>query len=162
MKTKIILMRGISGSGKSTHLSKLTSVNSVVCSADHHFMVDGVYKFDAAQLAKAHRLCFRKFIDTLTTHAADPYLCCDVLAVDNTHLTAWEIAPYVATANAFGIRPEIITVTCDVDVAHRRNAHGVPEATIARMSATLNKERLPTFWDVDFRYYVDFRYVKGE
>jgi predicted kinase len=70
----------------------------------------------------------------------------DVIVVDNTNLTALEMAPYVSLAMAYGCPVEIITVKCDPEVAAKRNRHGVPLAAIKGMAARLQQRQLPAFW----------------
>lgn len=140
-------MRGVPGCGKTTHLLRLCSENSVICSADHHFMVNREYKFDPCDLPIAQRKCLRKYIDTLgswSRMSAHQHL--DVLGVDNTNIKVLDLAPYVSVANSFGFTPEIITVRCDPVVAHRRNVHGVPENTVMRMAHSLDREVFPPWW----------------
>jgi predicted kinase len=139
--TKIVLMSGVPGSGKSTYTSTLKG-EVVVCSADHYFMVDGEYRFDFTKLGAAHGACLRKFTETLREARAD------VLVVDNTNTSELELAPYVALAAAYSAPVEIVTVLCDPAIAAARNTHGVPEAGVRRMDAALRSRELPPFWNV--------------
>lgn len=148
MNTKVIVMSGISGSGKSTVVKGLISEASVVCSADHFFMKDDKYIFNPRLLGEAHAQCLREFTDLLVELHESSYIMADVIVVDNTNLTAIEMAPYVALAIAYGAKVEIITVICLPEVAFERNVHGVPLASIRRMRDTLLQRKLPAYWNV--------------
>lgn len=140
---RIIIMSGIPGSGKSSHVLSLVSEKSVVCSADHHFCdnPEHEYRFNPGQLGTAHAKCFRKYLDTLANPGD-----VDCLVVDNTNISELELAPYVSAAAAYGIIPKIITVWCSPEVASKRNTHGVPAASIHRMHQSLQTRLLPAFW----------------
>ena len=58
----MVIMRGVSGCGKSTIVKHLMSEldTKCVCSADHYFMKGGVYSFDRSQLKYAHEDCQQK------------------------------------------------------------------------------------------------------
>jgi shikimate kinase len=58
----LYIMRGVSGSGKSTHAKTLAGDSGLVFSTDEYFESSGRYVFDVAQLQPAHawnkvRLC---------------------------------------------------------------------------------------------------------
>lgn len=93
---KVIILSGISGSGKSTYGRKLLegALWTSVCSADDYFMVGSEYRFDASKLSLAHGQCFKKFIDLLK--GGD-----QVVVVDNTNTSVVEIAPYVLGGQAW-------------------------------------------------------------
>lgn len=143
---KIILVSGISGSGKSTYVESVTTKASWICSADHFFMIGGKYNFNPAHLRDAHAACLRKFMACLQSWMVGSQPPCDVLVVDNTNLTALELAPYVAIATMYGLPCEIVTLRIDPEVAWLRNAHHVPHATVDRMHRTLQERKLPPFW----------------
>ncbi len=136
---KVIILRGLPGAGKSSlHLDATTTT----VSADHHFTdSDGVYKFVPSELGDAHKECLQDFLKLLQSYDAN------VVVVDNTNLTAMEIAPYYRLAEVFDYEVEIVTVQCDPAVAFIRNIHGVPEATHKRMAETLANEKLPPWWN---------------
>jgi predicted kinase len=136
---KVIVCRGISGSGKSSYISK-NYPNATVCSADHFFMHDGEYKFNPSNLNLAHRTCMRKFV----LHCTDSNYNCDTLVVDNTNLTLAEIAPYIQVALAMGHEVEIIRLSCPAAEAAQRNKHGVPFGTVEAMLRRF--ENLPAYW----------------
>lgn len=146
MNTKVIIVSGISGSGKSTVVKSLISETSVVCSADHFFMVGDRYNFDPKLLGQAHAHCLRKFTDQLIELYDHSYVGVDVIVVDNTNLTAIEMAPYVALAMAYGASVEIITMVCSPELAAKRNTHGVPFPSVQRMYATLQQRQFPPHW----------------
>lgn len=61
---KVLILSGISGSGKSSYGASLG--NSCVVSTDHFFLDSSAqYRFDPFLLTQAHAECFREFIDAL-------------------------------------------------------------------------------------------------
>jgi hypothetical protein len=66
--------------------------------------------------------------------------------VDNTNITATEIAPYMLGAAAFGATAEIVTLWCDPIVALQRGVHSVPNQIVMAMYGKLLSEPLPTYW----------------
>ena len=143
----IVLMSGIAGSGKSTYV-KENLLCPIVCSADDYFMKDGKYCFDASKLSEAHGACLKKFVSYITGDLLSfgnnvP------LVVDNTNLTALELAPYVTLANAYGFTPTIHTMKMHPNCAVIRNIHGVPIQSLNRMADTLSKREIPRYWKVN-------------
>ena len=169
--SNVIILSGVSGSGKSTKALALCEGAEVV-SADHYFMVGEEYKFDghawtegcyyddddedrfcpickakqaASRLSLAHGECFRSFIEKLREGHGH-----DTVVVDNTNTTAVEIAPYVLGAQAFGYHPSILTFMCesedDVKMCAARNSHGVSFAGVLRQHSNLKQRKLPPWW----------------
>lgn len=134
---KATILCGISGSGKSS-FARENYPDAMVVSADNFFVrPDGTYAFDVARLSEAHATCLRRWIDFLRAG-------CDVVC-DNTNTTTEELAPYVATALAYGADVEVIVLDCPVDVAAARNVHGVPYNVVAAQAARLAKLTPPRF-----------------
>lgn len=125
---KVVIMRSISGGGKSTYIRK-NFPDAVICSADHFFSdkKTGEYKFNPKLLGLAHKTCSSKFQKALRNK--EP-----LIVVDNTNTTMREIRPYVMAAKNAGYEVEIVRIDTPVDVAHKRNTHGVPLEAIQRMS----------------------------
>lgn len=121
----VTILRGVSGSGKSTYTAKNFST-ATVCSADLFFLKDGVYQFDATKLGNAHSWCFRQFEAAL--QRGD-----DSVVVDNTNTKLWEFKNYVQAAAKYGYEVKVVRLTVDVAVAAARNLHGVPVETVQRM-----------------------------
>lgn len=135
----VIILRGISGSGKSTWAKK-EYPTATIASADHYFLqADGSYLFDGAKLQDAHTACFRTFIDALIRKDA-------VVIVDNTNVELWEITPYSLAAQAFGYTVQLITFVCDPDVAIARKQLMSAEL-VHRKAKRIETEsvRLPAF-----------------
>lgn len=132
---KVTILRGISGSGKST-FAKENYPSAVVCSADDYFMVDGEYKFDFTKLSQAHGTCFKKAAEALEFGQ-------DVV-VDNTNTQVWEMSPYVLLAQSYNAEIEIVLLDCPASVAAVRNCHGVPTAAVEGMAERM-EDPLP-FW----------------
>lgn len=151
-RPKIVIMRGCSGSGKSTFVDKLIRTGklgeAVVCSADHYFLKRDEYIFDPTQLQDAHAACFQLFLECLSavgkgTALWDGY---DSIVVDNTNMRLWELSPYRAAALA--LTPdspiEYYEIVGEPDVCFERNAHGVPLSSIVRQYESY--EELPPYW----------------
>ncbi len=135
---QVVVLVGASGAGKSTYARAYVDQDYIVCSADHAFVVDGIYKFAANRLSEAHGMCFRQAIESLLAGRS--------VVVDNTNTTTEEIAPYILLAQSMGAECVVIHVPGPVDLA--RNVHGVPVSTVqaqlTRIARTLG--RWPKWW----------------
>ncbi len=148
MVTKVTIMRGVSGSGKSTY-ARNNFPGAVILSSDDYWTKDGGdYKenFDVTKLGAAHAWNLRRFI---------LYCCGDTalhdqkeIVIDNTNTSISELAPYYAVAQAFSIPVEIITLDVLPAVALARNTHGVPEKAHAAQAERLyaNNDVIPRYW----------------
>jgi len=149
---KVIIMRGLPGSGKSHYVRQLanghagetsdTDVQVTVCSADHFFekprthitdmgvYEQPVYDFDPKLLPQAHQACMRAFVQALSEEHP-------VVVVDNTHVHRWEYENYVMVARLAGYDVEIVevmpTTIEELRLCAERNRHGVPPDVVARM-----------------------------
>lgn len=118
-KKELIIIRGTSGSGKSTFAE---SLGGVVCCADDYFMVDGQYRFDATKLKQAHEACKQKFDQAVLN--GEPKI---VLA--NTNTQEWEFLAYKNFAESHGYRVFVVIV----ENRHGgTNVHGVPDEVLAK------------------------------
>lgn len=142
MSRRLVILRGIPGSGKSTLARRLLGdATAIIASADDLFVGhDRVYRFDPARIGEAHGACFRRAVDAMRLGA-------DVVVIDNTNITAVEVAPYVLAAQAYGYEHEIVTVQCGVALAAERNIHGVPLERVAAMAAALDRETMMPWWN---------------
>lgn len=119
--TKMILVRGLPGSGKSTIAKNLIGWYWHL-ETDQYWMKDGEYKFDASKLGEAHAWCQAE-TRKLLTNGFSP-------VVSNTFTTKKELKPYFEIAKEFNIVPQVIL--CQ---AQYGNIHNVPEETLKRMEA---------------------------
>jgi predicted kinase len=113
----LILIRGLPGSGKSTH-AKL--FNCFHVEADMYHYHDGKYCYENIYQKQAHKWC----LDT-TEFAMKQGL--DV-CVSNTFTQRWEIQPYIDIAKS--LRYEIIIIR---KTSKYNNIHDVPEDAMKRM-----------------------------
>lgn len=94
---KIIILRGASGSGKST-VADLFAEPKVIASADDYFTdSNGNYNFDVSKLGKAHQYCRDVFMSGLN--------CSDIktVIVSNTNTKPADYQFYVDEAKKRGI-----------------------------------------------------------
>lgn len=128
---KLILMRGLPGSGKSTEAAQLAKeINATVFTTDEFFMENGEYKFDASLLSKAHAWNYRRTVDAM-------YADKNVI-VDNTNTQAWEMKAYVQKAKELEYDIELVEASkapwaWDVKECANKNTHKVPLDAIQRM-----------------------------
>jgi hypothetical protein len=66
------------------------------------------------------------------------------IAVSNTNIRVWELAPYVRIAEAFGFEVRIMRMVCRPEVAIARGVHGVPVEQVWKMFTEM--ETLPAHW----------------
>lgn len=131
MSLRLILMRGLPGSGKSHLAKQLAGEEGVVLSTDDFFMIDGVYRFDPVKLGTHHAANQRRAVECLESEVG-------VVVIDNTNIRLWEMRPYVKAALSHGYSVVFSTPTTpwawNVSACARRNAHGVPLESIQRMA----------------------------
>lgn len=121
---KLIIIRGLPGAGKTTLAKKMIENNPSFLhfEADMYFEEDGVYKFVASKIGKAHEWC-QNSTKTALQHGK-------TAVVSNTFTTRWEVEPYLLMAERLGIPYEIITLTDNYG-----SIHNVPQETINKMQA---------------------------
>ena len=119
----LILLRGVSGAGKSTVAELFTDAH--IISTDDFFMVDGKYQFDANSLVENHMKC-TALADKAMNIAEDN----DVnhtLIVHNTFTKQWEMTPYMILAEKYHYTVHTIIV----ENRHGSNSiHDVPADSI--------------------------------
>lgn len=122
MMQKMILIRGLPGSGKSTIGRFMTGYDMFHYETDKFWMVGDEYKFDMARIKEAHEWCQNE-VHKCLTNGFSPI-------VSNTFTTAFEMLPYFDMAKEFNIRPQVIL--CQGQFG---NVHNVPNEVIEKMTA---------------------------
>jgi len=153
MKTLLIL-QGLPGSGKSTWTKacqedfKEEGKKAIIASADSYFEseIDGTYKFFPEGLGEAHRQCRAKTYDALRDERTD------IIFVDNTNLSLWEVDTYYHMGKEVGARMCLIRFDCSLETALARNTHRVPQETMERMEKKLQAFQLPEDWEIGILY----------
>jgi predicted kinase len=112
---QVIIMRGITGSGKSRLVSKIFRTATVV-SADQWFEKNNRKWNPGHDLKVAHDTCYMQFCAALDRK--DP-----LVVVDNTNVKAIDYGDYVEEALDAGYEVTFMHVMCDPDVARHRTKH---------------------------------------
>lgn len=116
-KPKLIIIRGIPGSGKTTH-AKLYYPNYVCVSADDYFYKDNVYNFNIKNINVAHSQCFNKVKKLLNENKS--------CVVANTFVSKDDLFKYI---DAFSKISEIKVIRM---MNEFKSVHDVPFDTINR------------------------------
>ena len=123
---RVIIMRGIPGSGKSTRARKLIG-EGIIHSTDDLFMVDGEYRFNHRMLGYNHGKNLKNFVKSMELGISP-------VIVDNTNVRHRDYKAYVKAAEEAGYEVEFeVLPLIDAKVAVKRNTHDVPEVAIQRM-----------------------------
>lgn len=92
-KKEVILLRGPSGTGKST-LAKQLVGNGVILSTDDYFMNNGMYDFDPTKLGVNHKKNQDRAEKSMIEGISP-------IIVDNIFYKEWEMKPYVQLADKY-------------------------------------------------------------
>ncbi len=150
MTKRLILMRGLPGSGKSTEAAKIAESlgDAVVYSTDEFFMKNGVYTFQRKFLGDAHHWNQMRFQKSVEEGFPN-------IIIDNTNVTVSELRNYSDYAYCQDYDISIAEPTSEWWLEHRnmfhskkanrvalkkfaqllgeKNTHGVPPWIIERM-----------------------------
>ena len=137
---QLIIMRGISGSGKSTKAQELGQ-GGVVLGSDEFWGPN--YDFDPSKIGEAHEWN-KSRVRQAIEQGISP------IVVDNTNTQLWEMRPYVEAAVSHGYNVTFQEADTpwkfDAEELAKRNQHGVPIDIIKQM--LMNWERNPTVENV--------------
>jgi NEDD4-binding protein 2 len=125
----MVVMRGVSGSGKSTRAKELGRGGIVLSSDD--FFGPG-YAFDKDKVPEAHVWNQQRAVEAMQAGISP-------IVVDNTNTQAWEMRPYVEAAEGFGYRVQIEEPTTDWWKRFRPNMSEPEKDAVARELASHGK-----------------------
>lgn len=118
---KLILIRGVPGSGKTTMAKLFEAQGYAHYEADQYFLIDGEYKYDRKLLGNAHEACQHNAIASMMMGES--------VVVSNTFIRKWEMQPYIDAANRMGYEVHIIKAE-----GRFKNIHGVPDTVVNMMA----------------------------
>lgn len=117
---KLILVRGLPGSGKSTFAKSRMRDGDVHLEADMWFYQDGCYSFDKSKLSEAHNWCLSQAKIALEKGQR--------VWVSNTFTTYRELQPYLELVEDLGLKSYVYVARGSFS-----NIHKVPEDVITQM-----------------------------
>lgn len=132
---KLVIMRGLPGSGKTTRAVQLAGDTGKVFSADRFFIdSNGIYHFNPKLLGEAHEMC--KYGVAKAMESSTP-----VVVVDNTNSRRWEFEPYLEMAKNYGyeVTLEMVGNLEDAVIYQKRGIHDVPLTSILNMAKRWEK-----------------------
>jgi predicted kinase len=129
--TTLVLMRGVSGSGKSTYVVAHYP-GAEIYDTDSHLTVDGVYTFDLARIPAIHDRLLVDVRGALRRKAP-------LIVVDKCNLSLTAYGPYLRLARLYGYSVTVVTLSVDPLAAYQRGVHGAPARVIATAAESLRR-----------------------
>lgn len=130
---KLIIVRGLPGSGKSTKAKELLNDKTKHFEADMFHTINGEYCFDIKNIADAHKWCQSNTAFWLNRGFS--------VVVSNTFTTLSEIEKYLDIADQYDVETEYIEMKENFG-----NIHNVPQEVLDKM-----KSRWEELKDLDWR-----------
>lgn len=147
MKDKILyLMQGISASGKSfitdcirEYCSRYHGPSAIFSTDSLWYDSDGIYQFDPKRLGEMHKKNQERVRNAMSCERPIHHI-----IVDNTNTTQREAQPYLDLAKEFGYTVQVISISCNMDVAKIRNRKRpvdrmVPEEVIEKQNSRMQR-----------------------
>lgn len=138
MAVKMILVRGLPGSGKST-VAKKWLLAAKLETDNYWYRPDGTYDFNPRLLSEAHQWCQNK----TRMHVEDGY----PVVVSNTFTRRWEMEPYMQIAKDNDYELVVLDLydagMSDEELA-ARCIHNVPVETIKNMRSRYERYETET------------------
>lgn len=123
LKVKLFIIRGVPGTGKSTHAQKIKEIipDSVIFEADQYFInKNGEYNFNPKKLHQAHEWCIWRCDNALRLGLT--------AIVSNTFIKKKDMNPYFEMCKKYGLDYLVIPLFKEYG-----SIHNVPEKTMERM-----------------------------
>lgn len=136
MDKTLTLMRGLSGSGKSTFARE--NLEGTLLSTDDFFVDrDGNYKYDLELQGKAHRRCKDRCHHAMIR--GDQHI-----IIDNTNYAYWHMEPFWRLAKEYGYEIKLMLVGktdehTAVSEYFERNVHQVPQKVLRGQAQKFEK-----------------------
>jgi NEDD4-binding protein 2 len=112
-RKELILMRGVSSSGKSTVAKSLVGGGKIF-STDDFFMQGNRYVFDPKNIGTNHKLNQSRTEEAMKQGISP-------IIIDNTNTESWEMKPYVLLADNYGYSIKIVELPpLDIEELMRR------------------------------------------
>lgn len=126
---KLVIMRGLPGSGKSERAKQLVG-NGIIHSTDDFFIENGKYIFDDNNVSKFHYFNFLNSIRSMQRGISP-------IIIDNTNIVASDCIDYVELGKAYGYNIIVVEPSADwafdIEELMKRNTHGVSRETMIDM-----------------------------
>ena len=120
----LILVRGVSGSGKTTFVEEFIGNVSLSIATDDFFYDDGVYTFNPSYLAEYHQRCIESVASEMESPSTESY--CNIV-VHNTFTKEWEMQSYFDLAERYGYN----VYTIIIENRHKsESVHNVPKDAV--------------------------------
>lgn len=115
---QLIILRGVSGAGKSTVAEIISEGYWPICEADqYHYTENGVYDWKPENVGKAHAWCQSIVRDAMASNIKK-------IIVSNTSTTEKELKPYFTIAEEFGYQ----VISLVVENRHGNDSiHEIPQ-----------------------------------
>lgn len=111
---RLILIRGLPGSGKTTLARRMRNRITDHFETDMFFEKDGKYDADLTKLPEAHGWCLRKACESLCRGRS--------VIVSNTFSQLWEMEGYIDAAKRYGADLRVIRSTGEF-----KSVHNIPD-----------------------------------
>ncbi len=138
MSKILYIMRGVTGSGKSTKGNELVGETGAIFSTDDYFVnkATGAYEFAFVKLTEAHLWNQNRAMMAMIQGVSP-------VVVDNTNTQAWEAKPYVQAGVLLGYEVVIVEPSTpwafDALQLSQKTRHGVPLDGICKMLSRWEK-----------------------